>query len=254
MKKLFFAGLLSACTVLLVSCLESGSNVQSRTGVPGIVTVKADRTMIMVPDFYHSEFYDPSIGSLGLEDGDCILFGYTVDLSESANTYWQTSGVVQGSVSSTPYVVTQYPCLASMEIDTSVLREKEQPVAYAISGSGGTYYFLDKLFLSSDLTMNTEQKTFWDLYYDPDLPTTEINGETVYTLFLRAEITDPGKKPVVNGYTTSVFDIKQFIDTISKKNKGNDKVFFKFDYINEIKEDGTFTWAQSEVLPFAISE
>ncbi|MDR2390050.1 MAG: hypothetical protein LBD89_09765 [Tannerellaceae bacterium] len=268
MKKLFFTGLLSACTLLLISCLESGSNMQSRNGVPGIIKIdESKKATIMSPDFYPYAFYDPSISleNMEFEDGDCILFGYTVDFNETSNADYQVTGVIQGSISSGIVALDQYPCLPDIyypniypdiDLDTSTLMPNEQPIAYAISTVGMTSYFLDKFFLSSDFTTNTDQKTFWYLYYDPNLPTKEVDGKTVYTLFLRAEITDPGKKPVINGYATNVFDTESFIGTITnyEKIKGNQMAYFQINHINEIKSDGTFTWSQSEVLSFTIDE
>jgi hypothetical protein len=257
MKKLFFAGLLSTCTLLMTSCLEEGSNMQSRNGVPGIIQVdKNMKTMIMSPDFYPYAFYDPSIEYMDFADGTCVLFGYTVDFNETSNADYQTTGVIQGSLSGGIASLDQYPCYASMELDTSALIPNEQPVAYALSTIGITNYFLNKFFLSSDLTMDSDQKTFWHLYYDPNLPTKEVDGKTAYSLFLRAEVTMPGVKPVINGYATNVFDTQRFIETITniEKMKGNSTAYFLINHINEIKSDSTFTWAQSDVFSFSAGE
>ncbi|MDR2811097.1 MAG: hypothetical protein LBB84_11190 [Tannerellaceae bacterium] len=257
MKKLFFAGLLSVCALGLISCLEGGSNMQSRSGVPGIVQFdKNMRMVIMSPDFYPYPFYDPSIAALELDPGDCIFFGYAVDFNDENNINYQTTGYIQGTLSGQPIVVDEYPCNSYLEKDTSALIPNEQAVAYATSSNGYSIFFLDKLFLSSDVTMDTDQKTWWYLYHDSTLPVKEVDGKRVYTLFLRAEITYPGKKPVINGYTTNVFDTKRFVDTIMslEKAEGNSTAYFQILHINEIKDDSTYTWAQSEIIPINIAE
>jgi hypothetical protein len=240
----------------LVSCLEGGSNVQSRSGVPGIVKEVDQKLLITAPDFYPLDLYDANIQSLGFKNGDCVIFGYSVDFNDESNANYQTTNILQVGITNIT-LIDRYPCVSSMVYDTASLIENEQAISYAISSGGGnTLYFSDVLFLSSDISVNTEQKTRWYLYYDSDLPTKDIDGNTVYSLFLRAEIIEQGKAPVINGYATNAFDTKRFIETISslEKTKGKDKAYFQIHHINEIKDDGTFTWAQSEVLPIGIAE
>ncbi|MDR2042230.1 MAG: hypothetical protein LBP98_07945, partial [Tannerella sp.] len=215
MKKLFFVGLLSLCALLLVSCLENGSNTQSMSGIPGIIKLDENmKQVIMSPAFYPYPFYDSYIATVDLKEDECVLFGYTVDFNDEKNVDYQTNGLIEGSLTSIASV-TQYPCYPYMILDTAILRENEQPIAYAVSSGGHTTYFLGRLFLFSDITVDTKQETSWCLYYDSNLPAKEVDGKTVYSLFLRAEIAKEGVKPSINGYATNAFDIQRFINSIT---------------------------------------
>jgi hypothetical protein len=256
MKKLSFIGLLSVCTLLFTSCLEGGSNEQSRNGVPGVVRFDAKimKTVIDAPDFYPFAFYDPNMASLGLMEEDCVIFGYSVNYNDAANASFQTTGIIEGTITSIS-VLTQYSVQPSL-IDTTKLMDQEQPIAYAVAASGGWLYLSNKLFLASEFKQKTDQKTNWLLYYDPELPTKEIDGKKVYSLFLRATLQTEGKAPEINGSVINAFEARRFFESISnfEKNQGKKEAYFQINYIKEIKEDSTFTWGQPEVLTFALSE
>ncbi|MDR1919690.1 MAG: hypothetical protein LBQ65_08610 [Tannerellaceae bacterium] len=254
MKKLSFVGLLSVCTLLLTSCLEGGSNEQSRSGVPGIVRLdmKLMKMVIDAPDFYPFAFYASNMPT-DANDGDCILFGYSVNYSDAINANYQTTGLIEGNLTAFS-LLDQYPVQPAF-IDTTQLLEKEQPIAYSVAANGGWLYLSGKLFLASEFKQKTEQKTNWLLYYHPDLPTQEIEGKKVYSLFLRATLQAEGKTPEISGSVINAFDAKRFFDAISnmEKSQGNKEAYFQINHISEIKEDSTFSWKQPEVLTLTIS-
>jgi hypothetical protein len=257
MKKLFLGGFLPLCVFMLSSCLEGGSNERSQSGIPGIIRfdTKIMRTVISAPEFGSFYFYDPQLETLGFVDGDCVLFGYTVDFSAEINSNYQNTGIIQGTVSSIG-IIDQYPCHSSLVHDTAMLIENERPIAYAVSTNGYSFYFSDKLFLTSDFSQNTDQKTSWLLYYDGELPTKTVEGKTVYTLFLRAVMTDSDKAPIINTSVINVFNAGFFFDEIMhiEKNQGNTDVYFQIQHIRDIKTDGAFTWEHSDVLSISIPD
>jgi hypothetical protein len=241
---------------MLNSCLEGGSNEQSQSGVPGVIRFDMNtmRTVINAPTL-GLLFYDPQLETLGFMDGDCVLFGYTVDFSAEINSNYLNTGIIQGTVSSIG-LIDQYPCHSSLLHDTATLILNEQPVAYAVSTNGYNFYYSEKLFLTSDFSQNTDQKTNWLLYYDGEFPTETVEGKTVYTLFLRAVMEDEGKAPVITGSVINVFNARSFFDGITRieKSRGNTDVHFQIQYIRDIKEDGAFTWDHSGVLSLPVSE
>jgi hypothetical protein len=257
MKTLSFCGLFSACILMLASCLEGGSNEESQSGVCGIIRfdMKTMKTLIDVPGYPYS-FYDPQIEYLGFSDDDCVLFSYNVNYSNEINVNYQTTGIVQGTISNVS-LIDKWRCTPYVINDSVSLIENEQPIAYAVSTNGPSFYYSEKLFLTSDFQRNTEQKTAWYLYYEPELPSKEIEGETVYSLFLRAAITTQGKAPIIQGSLINVYNVGNFFGETTRieKEKGKSKVSFKIYYINDIKEDrSSFTWVQSDVLSIPIPE
>ncbi|MDR1258196.1 MAG: hypothetical protein LBK65_02795 [Tannerellaceae bacterium] len=257
MKTLSFCGLFSACILMLSSCLEGGSNEQSQSGVCGIIRfdMKTMKTVIDAPGYPYS-FYDPQIEYLGFSDNDCILFSYNVNYSDEINTNYQTTGIVQGSISNVS-LIDQWRCISEVINDSVSLIENEQPIAYAVSTNGPSFYYSERLFLTSDFERNTEQRTSWYLYYEPELPTKEVEGKVVYSLFLRAVMTAQGKAPLVQGSVINVYNTGNFFGETTRieKEKGKSEVNFQIHYINDIGEDrSSFTWVKSDVLSIPIPE
>jgi hypothetical protein len=255
MKKFLLGGLLSASTLLLASCLGGGgSNEISRSGVPGVVRfdMKTMKTVIDSYEFHPFSFYDPNIETLELFEGDCILFGYTVNLDNEANSNYQTTGIISGTMTAiTP--LDKYPLRPELT-DTATLLEQERPISYAVANTGSYLYLSKKLFLQSTFKQKNEQKTNWICCYDPELPTKTIDGKKVYSLFLRATIQEEGKLNEAETSVINAFEAATFFDQIMSVEKGEGKteVYFIINHIKEIKEDNSFTWAASEVLPLEI--
>jgi hypothetical protein len=254
MKKLFYGGLTAACIMMLTSCLESGSNEQQREGAVGVIRfdTKNMKMAIESPDFYPFLYYGPGIESIDLSEGDCVLFGYSVDFNSDVNANYQTSGVIQGTISQLSRL-DQFSC--TTYIDTTILMIEERPIAYAVSGNGGYLYFSGKLFIVSDFSYKEKQQIEWHLYYDPELPAENVEGKNIYSLFLRATIlVDDSNGAIQNGSIINTFNAEDFFNATQnlEKSLGKDKVYFKINHIKEIKEDSTFTWARSDLLEINI--
>jgi hypothetical protein len=254
MKKLSFCGLLSVCVLMLASCLEGGSNEQSQSGVCGIIRLDTKNMRIVIDAPGSPSFYDPNLKTLGFEDGDCVLFSYNVDFSSEVNSDYQTTGIVQGTISDVSSI-DQWNCTPRIIHDSISLMENEQPIAYAVSTNGPNFYFSEKLFLTSDFLQKTKQETEWYLYYDPELPAKKVEDKTVYSLFLRAVMIKAGVPPTLGG-VINVYNAGNFFETISRieKEQGKSDAHFQINHIKEIKEDSTFTWVQSDVLNISIPE
>jgi hypothetical protein len=260
MKKFFYGGLTAACIMMLASCLESGSNEQQREGAVGVIRFDTKSTKLVIEclDFYPYLYYGPELETLTNPtpaDGDCVMFGYIVDFSSEVNANYQTSGIIQGTISKISRL-DQFACSPQL-IDTTTLMEKEQPIAYAVSSGGGYLYLSQKLFIVSDFSYKEKQQTQWYLYYDPELPVQSVDGKNVYSLFLRATIlVDDNNGSVQTGNAINTFDAENFFNTTRnlEKIQGKDKVYFKINHVKEIKEDGTFAWAESDLLEINIPE
>jgi len=251
MKKVFFCGCLAACMVTLTSCLESSSGEISNTYVPGVVRFDSQQMKLVIDtrDFAPYAFYASSLASTStLGDGDCVIFGYNVDLGSQENENRETTNTIYGQITQGPVLVDKYPCQGYM-LDTTQLLENEQLLAYAIDVNLSPAYVNGMLFVYSDLTSLEDQLTRWLLYYDPDLKAeveTSYNRR-VYSLFLRATITREGiaNKPKQEA-AINAFDAESLfnqIETIEKDYASSSAtVYLKFNYINEVKEDGTIVW------------
>jgi hypothetical protein len=240
---------------MLASCLEGGSNEQSLSGVCGIVRFDMETMKTVIDAPGSPSFYDPLLETQGLLDGDCVVFSYNVNFSDDINSDYQTTGIVQGTISQV-YLIDQWSCFPYIIHDSTSLMENEQKIAYAISTSGPSFYFSEKLFLISDFEQKTEQKTIWNFYYDPELPAENIDGKTVYSLFLRATMKEAGKAPNLSGSVINVYNAGNFFreTTRIEKGKGKSEVYFLINHIKDIKEDGAFTWEKSNVCNIPIPE
>ncbi|GAB6395442.1 MAG: hypothetical protein MdMp024_1754 [Bacteroidales bacterium] len=250
-------GVLLATTLLaLNSCLKGGKNEQSRSGVPGIIRLDMDNLVWVIdaPDFLPYGFYAPGIESLGFEEGDCLLFTYTVDLSSAENANYQSTGIIQGTFSS-PVRVEKFSCYPYMNIsDTAKLMDNENPIAAAIDPSYGCTYFSKTLFLFSQYEQLSKEETEWHLYYPPNMEAVEEDGKRVYSLFLRATVATEGTTPKTTETVVNAFDAYNFFRSINNMEASNQEVYIKFNYIKEIKEDSTFTWAASSLISYIVPE
>jgi hypothetical protein len=257
MKKLFYGGLITACIMMLGSCLESGSNEQQREGAVGVIRfdTKSVKMVIESPDFYPFLYYGPGLESIELNEGDCVMFGYSVDFNSDVNVDYQTTGIIQGTISQIARL-DQFSCTSYL-IDTTTLMGEERPIAYAVSSSGGYLYFSGKLFLVSDFSYKEKQQIQWHLYYDPELPAENTDGKNIYSLFLRTTIlVDDVNGTTQQGSVINTFNAVNFFNATQniEKNLGKEKVYFKINHIKEIKEDSTFTWAESDLLEVNIAQ
>jgi hypothetical protein len=244
--------------MMLTSCLDGGSNERQRDGAVGVVrfNTKNMKLVIESPDFYPYLYYGAGVETqTDLADGDCVVFGYTVDFSSEANANYQTSGIVQGTVT-TIARLDQFPCTPYL-IDTAALMEQEVPVAYAVASASGYLYLSDKLFLVSNFSYREKQQIQWHLYYDPALPAQQVEGKNIYTLFLRATVLADSNGITQNTTVINTFNAENFFSATQaiEKNQGKDLVYFKISHIKEInEEDSAFTWTASDLLEISIPQ
>jgi hypothetical protein len=215
--------------------------------VPGVVRFDTEKMKMVIDarDFLPYAFYAPWLASSSLSDGDCVLFGYNVDLGSKENADRETTKLIYGQITQEPSLVSQYPCDGYM-LDTTQLLANEQSIAYAVDANWGVSYVSGKLFVCTDLVRLEDQRTGWVLYYDPDLKAeTEDQTKRIYSLFLRATITREGIQPTVSEAVINAFDAQSLFDQIEliEKNYENTSAtpYLKFNYVNEIK-DSTLVW------------
>jgi hypothetical protein len=256
MKNLLFCGCIAACTLMLSSCLETGTQNYTGSNIPGVIRfdIKNMKTVIDANYFYPFGFYDPKIETMGFTEGDCIMFDYSVNLESQENANYQANGVIHGTLAGLSPVDLYY-CSASMT-DTTTLLDKEQPIAYAMDANMGWSVVANKLFLFSDFKYFTDQKTEWSMSYRPELIAEDDGyGKHVYSLFLRAALRVEGKAPELTTVVANAFDIGRFIEIITAQEKraGSTAAYIKINYIKEIKSEAP-VWTASELIQYPISQ
>ncbi|GHT34056.1 hypothetical protein AGMMS49574_20860 [Bacteroidia bacterium] len=263
MKRLVLGGLLTACVLVLPSCLgDGGSNTRTLSNIPGVVRfdLKSMKTLVDAAEALPLGLYSPDVEARGFDNGDCVLISFSVDFNSAENVNAQTTGYLNIALSSI-LPVDQFPCDAHMR-DTSVLLDNktEQAISYAIDSYLGYRLVNDKLFLFSDIDQLTDQKNNWILYYDPKLEAEKDGqGKRIYSLFLRAQIRVEGTKPNNPYAVPNAFNAGYFFEQVNAKelSAGSKIAYIKINHINKItrtEQDTTFTWTSSELIPINVVE
>jgi hypothetical protein len=254
MRKLFFGGLTAVTLLALPSCLGSGSNQQTWSTLCGVVALSTSsvssstlNTVLECGAFEPYKFYSPQLSSLTYSPGDCVVFGCSVDMSAAENANAGTTGIVQGSLNSINQV-TKYDCLAEKP-DTTALVPGEAVVANPIDANYGWQISGNILFLFTDFSASTNQKTNWTLYFDPQAEPTIDNStnQNVYTFYLRANVTSPDSSTSPTGQAIlNAFNTTQLFSYIYNKEGASKNFSFKICYLKKINDDGSLDWEYSD--------
>jgi hypothetical protein len=251
MKNLFLSGCIAASLFTLTSCLDEGSDVVSSTTV-GVVRfdMKNAKLVIDAYGFGAYAFYDPQLATQTFMEGDCVLFNYSVDRGSAENANVETTGLYYGTLNGIE-AIRSYPANYNGFVDTTALLPNEQAIAYAIDMSAGCQFVSNRLFVSSDLTIKTDQKNNWMLYCDMEnwLSKDANSNKNVYSFFLRTTITSEGISPEKNVAVINAFEMRNFWSNIqqSEKTAGNAEAILRFNYIKKIESDGTLVWDYSDL-------
>lgn len=244
-------GVAAAALLLLTSCLGDNNSTASLNMVPGVVRFDMTSLKILV---------DSKAGTISAKEfekyseNDCLIVNFSYDSQNQVSDKYTTV-----TLNGEPAKVDKGQTFRSMT-DTTVLKTDEVPLITSVEKSFGQIfaYLNGFLFLPSGIKAPTDQKTTWELSYDPKVPAVEINGKRVYSLFLRATIRTAGEDDVKEILSANAFEAKHFFETVNaiEQGKSSDRYSIQIYYINKINEKDRkeFTWAACEPIEFAVEK
>lgn len=245
------AAWLSLPALLLTGCLSDVNSAFHPDESPAVVRTEQVGGLV-VADTRFGTIYAPGLNSNA--DGTCLIVDFTYNASDPANTnYGQTGYYTVTLKKQTP--VDQADVRASDQ-KTDQLLPYEQPIRSAISPQAPQLfaYLADRLFLPSVYTTAVGQQVNWQLTYPPTPVAEQIDGQAVYTLYLRASATDAPAEGARDTTLTAIhaFNMLPFIEELRNRKQwdGRGNVYISVHYIEAINAaDSTdFTWAATEAM------
>lgn len=228
--------------VMFTSCLGEGSNVMERP-IVGVVTTHP-QTFQKVLDV--GGVYFSAVDFLDKSDGACWWVHYRLDndLPENANA-GQTGIYTVAILNKYEY---ERHDVASQLTDSSVLLEKELPLMNPVYNFQG--YIQGRIFLDHALNQPKGQQNNWDLSYDYQKMYEEESGERVYELYIRATVKSESTNSAENQLIPCAYYARSFFEAAAREEKSDNKsdVYFRLNYVSEIREDGEMTWKKTEKL------
>ncbi|MDR1406844.1 MAG: hypothetical protein LBJ23_02200 [Tannerella sp.] len=256
MKKKVFNGLKLICAACIVaiapmlsSCLEGGGNMTSG-GAIGVVRFDAKTFRNVFDISAYESFYSLTFDNS--EDGTCWYIYYELDYENPENTAARIAdnGYYTVTVLSKEQII-KYNVLP--EADTSsVALPNEMPVIAPVAGIGG--YVKGILFVEHYVKSAVDQKTDWRLSYDWEHPSVSEGGENIYEVYLRAVVLSDGAKTSEERSEICAYAMNTFLENAAQQEKslGKDKVSLRFNYVSEIKEDGTAVWQKVDKFDLGV--
>lgn len=255
MKQIKFLGVAMATVILLLtSCLgDSGGNTQTVTNVPGQIDFKNGKFIV---NTIYGPFYSSQMQTMDFSYDDWVFMSFTVDYDSEENANAEANGyyVVQLSVAPSLIPKVEYVSMDETGLDVALTSEIPLTNAAVISNYDYLTYFQGYLLMASTYKSLTDQKNDFSMVFDPAQETEENNGVNVYNVYVRAVKREEGKSPQIDAGMYNVYNIKRIYENISSKEKSNGKEAFglKFNYVKEIDETGTLTWASNDVVNFPV--
>ncbi|MDR2496350.1 MAG: hypothetical protein LBD21_04405 [Tannerellaceae bacterium] len=226
--------------------------------MPGVIKLdaKSGKMLIDAPYFAPYGFYAAGLSGSGFFPDDCVLFSFSVDLGDPENADVATKEYYTGTIAEVASV-DKYNCLG-YKLDTTVLLDNEQKIAYAVDanyGSNGGYAILisNKLFLFSDITMMSDQQNQWILYCDASNlePVKDSStGLNAYMFYLRSTLSREGKAPEKNNIVVNAFEMGNILDLIQNREKqgSQSEAILRINFVKDIKDEGeTLVWDKSDL-------
>ncbi len=242
---------LAVPALLLTGCLSDVNTAFDPEETPAVV--RTDQVSgLVVADTPLGTIYAPGLNSN--TPGKCLIVDFTYNAADPANgNYDQTGYYTVTLKKQTP--VDQADARLS-DASTGKLLTYEQPVRYAVSPETPYLYacLSDQLFLPSVYTTTVGQKVNWQFTYPSRLQSEQIDGQQVYTLYLRASAAEG---PAAEARDTTVaaihaFNLGPFIEEVKKQAQWDERthLYVSVHYIDQINaaDSADFRWAATEPL------
>ena len=238
MKKTSLLGVFFLSVMLMfTSCLGDGSNVSSGT-VIGVVRFDTETFRNVLDVSEYQSLY--SIAFKDMNEGDCCTVYYELDMDDpenqseklQLNKYYTIKVLNKASIS-------KYNISNSLT-DTTKLLTNEISIDNPIYGNSN-FYIKGNLFLVHEFDEPTDQKSLWNISYDPKNMVAGEGKDKVYNVYIRA--TNTGTQSTKLTYQTNAYNMGYYLKQIAnqEKNLNNESFKLNFNYVSEIK-DSIFVW------------
>lgn len=237
--------------VLFASCVDS-SEKQDYYLIPGIAQTYNGKSMVLTAP---GRVYSTALAGK-VSDDDPVLITYQYDSDTPGQDDAKKNGYYLVTVSQ---LATLPSGIVGENTDTTTIAENEIALKEGIASYAyNNYAYLQEhLFLSSTYYGKTDQTLDWVLAFDfNEEPKESVEGN-IYSVFLRAGVKTEGSGSVSDQKTMTAFNIREYVRYIEdyERTQKHNKFFLKVHFINEIKEDGTFTWTTAPYdLEIPVSE
>ncbi|MBQ4161412.1 MAG: hypothetical protein IJD84_00730 [Parabacteroides sp.] len=249
MKKKGLYGIIALCLLMLSSCLGDPATSLTMANQAGVVATNAGPGKVIYVkggEVITSE----SFQNANVEDGECILFDYSIDYGATENV---DGGDAVGYMTATIYEntiteVARWNIYSTLS-DTAKVEANELTLSSLQSRSA---YIKGNLFLFTEIKNHVaNQRDSFALSYDP---LQHLDGDQIYSLYLRSFLKEGQPEVGQTMIVPCAFDINDFVNTVSVKN-GTDEVKFRIHYASAFGKDSlSITWKSSDVFTINLSE
>lgn len=240
MKLLKLFGMMAVlAVVLLTSCNVDSSEKQDYYLIPGVAETYKGRMMVnSMPGKVYSTALEGKVS-----DGQPVLITYQYDSDTPGQDDAKKNGYFLVTVSQLAIVPTG---IVGENTDITKIEENEIALKEGVASYDYTNlaYLNEHLFLTSTYYGMSDQINNWALAFDfNEDPIKGVDGNT-YSVYLRAGVSKEGTGARSDQKAITAFDIREYVRYIEdyERTQNNGNFFLKVHFINEIKEDGTFTW------------
>lgn len=235
--------------LMLTSCLGDSNNEGSLSHMPGVTRLTTTGVVVDTPA---GTVYTPDFLTMGYYgEGDCMFVSFSYDLGTPENANSATQGYTYINLTEKPTPVNRFYTDMSAT-DTTTLLPNEMALEYAIGSYDATYFAANLngyMFLTSTFTGLTNQKNRWHLFFDYSQEPVVNDSKNMYTLFLRATITDEGTTPSGTAHESNAYDVSAAISSMQQRERtlGNKTFLINVRYLKKIdKDDPTkLEWSDS---------
>ena len=247
MRKTVLYGVLAFCLVVLNSCLGDPATQLTMANQAGVVVTGygPGKAIYTKGDVVVSseEFQNANV-----EDGECILFDYSIDYGTANNmgAGTDTSYIEAIIYENTISEVNRWKLFNTLT-DTSIVAKDELLLSSLQSRSG---YIRGNLFLFTEMSNHsTTQIDSFSLSYNPDRL---LGDDKVYSLYLRTirieSDTTKGQSMII----PCAFNIEDLVKDAEKNN--SDELKFRINYASSFgKDSASINWKSSDVFTIDLS-
>lgn len=231
MKKRVVYSVFALCLLMLSSCLGDPATSLTLANQAGVVRTQPLKVVyVKGGDVVSSEEFQKA----NVDDGECILFDYSIDMSLAPNTQegitYRTATIYDNVMTE----VSQWPMFTSLG-DTVKPATDELTLSLLQSRFS---YIQGRLFLFTEMASHqTNQVDSFSLSYNPAQPVGEDN---TYDLYLRSIMLTAGTEQGKSMIIPCAFDIQKFMSSAKAvEANGQQVVKVRLNYVSAFDKDTT---------------
>lgn len=242
MGKKVLNGIVVLCVILFSSCLGDPATSLTMANQAGVIaTNEGPGKVIYVKG--GEKITSESFQQANVEDGECILFDYSVDYGATENVDggeslgYMTAVIYENTITE----VDKWDIYSTLT-DTAKVGTNELTLSSLQARSA---YIKGNLFLFTEMKNHTvNQRDSFSLSYDP---TQHLDEEQIYSLYLRSYLSEGQSGAGQSMIVPCAFDIEDFVKSVSEKN-GTQEVKFRINYATAFGQDSlSVVWKSSDV-------